>query len=156
MCRRWLQQPFCRSGPGKVQFLWVSSTESGTARVVDQGGEASRTGWQGLGSIKVAQGIKQPFSNILAYCLLELCFMQICSAHFVGGKVSPTRTHPDYKPSIFPTAHVRVQTEGDLKRSFKRWQASAVLSEGATATAIGADNDATEPGLADLTDEGEA
>jgi hypothetical protein len=54
--------------------------------------------------------------------------MQVCSAHFIGEKVSPTRTHPDYTPSIFPTGHVREQTEGDLKRferSHKRRQPSA-------------------------------
>jgi hypothetical protein len=61
--------------------------------------------------------------------------------------VSPTRTHPDYTPSILPTAHVRVQTEGDIKRferSFKRSQAGAlqpVASPEAAASATATNDD---------------
>ena len=41
---------------------------------------------------------------------------KICSDHFVGGWHSQERDHPDYKPSIFPTSHVRPNSERDLQR----------------------------------------
>jgi hypothetical protein len=43
----------------------------------------------------------------------------VCGKHFVGGKPSPTRADPDYVPSIFPTAHKKARSEGDVSR-FKR------------------------------------
>ena len=36
---------------------------------------------------------------------------RICSQHFIGGKPSPTRTHPDYVPSVFPTKHKASKSE---------------------------------------------
>ena len=40
----------------------------------------------------------------------------ICSDHFLGDIHREERNHPDYKPSIFPTSHVRPSTEIDLQR----------------------------------------
>ena len=41
---------------------------------------------------------------------------RICSDHFVGDWHRHEVNHPDYKPSIFPTAHVKPSSEGDLRR----------------------------------------
>ena len=41
---------------------------------------------------------------------------KICSKHFITDKPNPTRTHPDYVPSIFPTQHKKAKKESDLKR----------------------------------------
>ena len=41
---------------------------------------------------------------------------RICSEHFVGGIVSPTRNHPSYVPSIFPTKHVKSKKLKDVAR----------------------------------------
>ena len=41
---------------------------------------------------------------------------RICSDHFVGEKHREERNHPDYKPSIFPTSHIRPSSDGDLQR----------------------------------------
>ena len=41
---------------------------------------------------------------------------RICSDHFVGERHREERNHPDYQPSIFPTAHVRPNSESDLQR----------------------------------------
>ena len=41
---------------------------------------------------------------------------RICSDHFVGEKHREETNHPDYKPSIFPTSHIRPSSDGDLKR----------------------------------------
>ena len=40
----------------------------------------------------------------------------VCSEHFVGGWHREERNHPDYKPTIFPTSHVRPSSESDLHR----------------------------------------
>ena len=40
----------------------------------------------------------------------------VCSKHFLGGQPNPTRTHPDYAPSIFPTSHRRQGTTSSLDR----------------------------------------
>ena len=41
---------------------------------------------------------------------------RVCSKHFIGEKPSPTRTHPDYVPSIFPTNHLRARKAADCER----------------------------------------
>ena len=41
---------------------------------------------------------------------------RICSDHFVNGEVHPTRDHPSYKPTIFPTGHVRTPGEPEKSR----------------------------------------
>ena len=41
---------------------------------------------------------------------------RICSDHFVGERHREERDHPDYKPSIFPTTHIRPKSEVDLQR----------------------------------------
>ena len=43
-------------------------------------------------------------------------FTRICSDHFVGGIASPTRNHPSYVPSIFPTKHVKSKELTDVAR----------------------------------------
>jgi hypothetical protein len=40
----------------------------------------------------------------------------VCSKHFVAGSPNPTRTHPDYTPSIFPTNHRKPSTPASLHR----------------------------------------
>jgi hypothetical protein len=40
----------------------------------------------------------------------------VCSKHFVTGNPNPTRTHPDYTPSIFPTNHRNPSTTASLQR----------------------------------------
>ena len=40
----------------------------------------------------------------------------VCSKHFVSGNPNPTRTHPDYTPSIFPTNHRNPSTTASLQR----------------------------------------
>lgn len=32
---------------------------------------------------------------------------RICSDHFINGETHPTRTHPSYKPTIFPSRHTK-------------------------------------------------
>jgi len=46
---------------------------------------------------------------------------RICSDHFVNGESHPSRTHPSYVPSIFPTQHVKARGEKDAQR-FERAQ----------------------------------
>ena len=41
---------------------------------------------------------------------------RVCSKHFIGEKPSPTRNHPDYVPSIFPTNHIQAKKLSDCKR----------------------------------------
>ncbi len=43
-------------------------------------------------------------------------FTRICSDHFTGGIYSPTRNHPSYVPSIFPTQHVKSKKINDVIR----------------------------------------
>ena len=43
----------------------------------------------------------------------------VCSRHFVLGKPSPTRTHPDYIPSIFPTSHRVEATDASIQRHLR-------------------------------------
>ncbi|CAB4066923.1 unnamed protein product [Lepeophtheirus salmonis] len=48
---------------------------------------------------------------------------RICSKHFITGKYNPTRGHPDYFPTLFPTSHVHPRTFSDIERHgrfFKR------------------------------------
>ncbi len=47
---------------------------------------------------------------------------RVCSDHFISGNHSPTRTDPDYKPTKFPTSHVRAKSASDIQR-FERPQA---------------------------------
>ena len=41
---------------------------------------------------------------------------KICSKHFITERPNPTRTHPDYVPSIFPTQHKKPKKVSDLTR----------------------------------------
>ena len=41
---------------------------------------------------------------------------RICSDHFVGDWHRQERSHPDYKPSIFPTSHIKPSSEVDIQR----------------------------------------
>ena len=43
-------------------------------------------------------------------------FTRICSDHFEGGIASPTRNHPSYVPSIFPTKDVKPKKVTDVTR----------------------------------------
>ena len=47
-------------------------------------------------------------------------YARICSAHFVNGEVKPTRNHPSYVPTIFPTNHRKSLGTRDHNR-FKRF-----------------------------------
>ena len=44
----------------------------------------------------------------------------VCADHFVKKKPSPTRTDPDYAPSIFPTKHGKAATLSDVQREKRR------------------------------------
>ena len=41
---------------------------------------------------------------------------RICSDHFVNGEVHPSRNHPSYVPSIFPTKHKKPKGITDADR----------------------------------------
>ena len=43
-------------------------------------------------------------------------FDRICSAHFITGKFSTDRRSPDYRPTIFPTNHIKPVPESAQKR----------------------------------------
>jgi hypothetical protein len=60
---------------------------------------------------------------------------RICSEHFVGQKWHPTRGHPDYAPTLFPTKHVRERSEDDIgrfQRTEKRQRARRDLAATST------------------------
>ncbi len=50
---------------------------------------------------------------------------RVCSDHFISGNHSPTRTDPDYKPTKFPTAHIREKSNSDIER-FERARARSL------------------------------
>ena len=41
---------------------------------------------------------------------------RVCSKHFRTGRPSKDSSHPDYKPNIFPTSHVKASSEADVLR----------------------------------------
>ena len=43
-------------------------------------------------------------------------FSIVCSDHFVDGIKSPTRNHPSYSPSIFPTQHLKPKGTEQINR----------------------------------------
>ena len=43
-------------------------------------------------------------------------FDRICSDHFISGQYSTDRLSPDYRPTIFPTKHVKPVSESAQNR----------------------------------------
>ena len=56
-------------------------------------------------------------------------FTRICSGHFVGGIYSPTRNHPSYVPSIFPTKHFKSREIKDVARFERARQRQQLIQE---------------------------
>jgi hypothetical protein len=54
---------------------------------------------------------------------------RVCSKHFVTGKPNPTRTHPDYVPSVFPTRHREAKKQSDVRRQERFMQRRQILAE---------------------------